>query len=279
MINNSMHAYRDRLACIDLPKERSRTVFDNRAHVLRANGRNVLDEILENLSLSPSDEVLITNSSGQRYISGCVTCTVFNHCKPTRVPSDRVKAIILIHEYGVPHPRTTHFVEWGRERGIPVIEDCAHSIDSSIHGKPIGSFGDYALFSLAKVTPSDCGGALVADDVSAFAKTAPELKKVEGILQESLKSLAWFSRRRRECFNYLLNAFPRYKPFFQLDDSIVPFFVGLHFPLAGRVRQISNEVNWGSTFIEDLLLVPTNPLIEPEELAQAIERAVSQLSR
>ncbi|AXG82525.1 DegT/DnrJ/EryC1/StrS family aminotransferase [Streptomyces paludis] len=44
--------------------------------------------------------------------------------------------------------------------GIPLIEDCAHAIGSTVAGRPVGSFGDAAVFSLSKHVGAKTGGFL-----------------------------------------------------------------------------------------------------------------------
>ncbi len=133
------------------------------------SGRLGLDAVLSSLELEPDDEVWITNSSGQRYISPCVTCVVFNHCQPSRVLTDRTRAIVVIHEYGYPHPELLGLRAVATGRGIPLIEDCVHSLDSAVDGVPLGSFGDHAIFSLSKVLPVPAGGILVSSEPIARA--------------------------------------------------------------------------------------------------------------
>jgi hypothetical protein len=48
-----------------------------------------------------------------------------------------------------------------RERNMLLIEDCALSLLSETGGRPLGSFGDYAIFCLYKTLPLPNGGLLV----------------------------------------------------------------------------------------------------------------------
>jgi len=38
-------------------------------------------------------------------------------------------------------------MEVARRQGIPVFEDCAQANGARLHGKPVGTFGDMAVFS------------------------------------------------------------------------------------------------------------------------------------
>ena len=82
-----------------------------------------------------------------------------------RVDPDAVKALIgrstaavcVIHYAGFPGTVET-LSELCRERGLLLIEDCAHALLSSAGDRPLGSFGDAAIFSLPKVVPVPNGG-------------------------------------------------------------------------------------------------------------------------
>jgi dTDP-4-amino-4,6-dideoxygalactose transaminase len=76
-----------------------------------------------------------------------------------------------------PKPRVlyvTHFIGWPqpmneiqalcREKDLILIEDCALSFMSTFEGKPLGTFGAYAVFCLYKTLPLPNGGVLVANN-------------------------------------------------------------------------------------------------------------------
>jgi hypothetical protein len=239
------------------------------------SGRAGLDAVLDSLELAPDDEVLITNSSGQRYISPCVTCIVFNHCQPSRVLTDRTRAIVVIHEYGYPHPELIQLCAVARARGIPVIEDCVHSLDSTLNDEPLGSFGDYAIFSLSKVLPVPAGGILVGSDVLPDAASHPEPggALAEAAYREHLPALGEYARRRRRNGDAVRRSFPDLPLLLEPGPGVTPFYVGLLTPAAPAIRRRSSAVEWGSTLQSDLLLVTTNPFVEPDALVTALNSA------
>lgn len=236
------------------------------------SGRAALDAVLAELALAPGDEVLITNASGQTYVSACVTCTVFNHCRPSRVLTDRTRAILAIHEYGYPHPELPALVALARARGIALIEDCAHSLDSSLDGVPLGSFGDYAIFSLSKVLPVPAGGILIGRDA------LPELDPGAGAdartaYAEHLPALAAYSARRRCNAEAICAALPALPLLMARGPGVTPWYVGVLTPEASEIRRRCQAVEWGSTLHPDLLLITTNPFAEPAALTRALESA------
>jgi hypothetical protein len=236
------------------------------------SGRSALDAVLQGLALEPDDEVLITNSSGQMYVSACVTCTVFNHCQPSRVLTERTRAILVIHEYGYPHPDLQALRAQASSRGIVLIEDCAHSIDSAVDGAPLGSIGDFALFSLSKVLPIRSGGILVsAQDPPPVLTRSDEAQQAYA---EHLPRLASYSRRRRRNCDAVRERFPDLPLLLDPAPGVTPFCVGLLTPEAADIKRAASAVEWGSTLREDLLLVPTNPLVEPDALVSALETAL-----
>lgn len=76
----------------------------------------------------------------------------------------RVKAIMPVHLYGMP-AQMAELLDVAREFGIPVLEDAAESLGSTIDGAPCGSFGDLAALSFNgnKIITTSGGGALVSN--------------------------------------------------------------------------------------------------------------------
>jgi dTDP-4-amino-4,6-dideoxygalactose transaminase len=85
--------------------------------------------------------------------------------------SSRVKAILITHYLGFPQP-VDQIQEICVDRNLLLIEDCAHALLSSYKGRPLGSYGDAAFFSLLKTLPVPNGGVLVLnrEDLSFSAQ-------------------------------------------------------------------------------------------------------------
>ena len=66
------------------------------------------------------------------------------------VITPKTKAIMLVHYAGYPNDMGP-ILEIAAEKGLPVIEDCAHSLGARYNGKPIGTIGDYAIFSFQAI--------------------------------------------------------------------------------------------------------------------------------
>jgi perosamine synthetase len=82
-----------------------------------------------------------------------------------RALTDKTRAIIVVHTYG--HPaRIDRIIEIARRHGLHVVEDAAEALGANAFGRPIGSFGDLAIFSFYanKVLTTGEGGMVVTND-------------------------------------------------------------------------------------------------------------------
>lgn len=79
--------------------------------------------------------------------------------------TSRTRAILVVHYAGYP-VRMAEIMSIAARYGLPVIEDCAHALGSHCDGRPIGTLGDFGIFSLQAIkhmTTGD-GGMLVMKD-------------------------------------------------------------------------------------------------------------------
>lgn len=88
-----------------------------------------------------------------------------------RLITDRTRAIIATHLYGSPCDIEA-LLAIGSGRGIPVIEDAAEAIGTSIDGRAAGSFGICGVFSFhgTKTLTTGEGGMFVTDDAALMEK-------------------------------------------------------------------------------------------------------------
>ena len=79
--------------------------------------------------------------------------------------SERTRAIIVTHLFGNPC-EMTGIMSLAESKGIPVIEDCAQAFLASHHGRPVGTIGKIACFSLQQGKHITCGegGLVVTND-------------------------------------------------------------------------------------------------------------------
>jgi len=94
----------------------------------------------------------------------------FTHAK--KIITQRTWAIIVPHMFGCPAE-----VDKFRNLGVPIIEDCAHSIGAEYKGKKVGSWGDLSIFSFegTKYITTGEGGMVLANSKRLLEK----LKKLK----------------------------------------------------------------------------------------------------
>ncbi len=99
-----------------------------------------------------------------------------------------VRAAVVVHYFGRVQPDVATLAALCRQRGVPMIEDCAMALGARRDRLPAGRFADAAVFSLTK---SDwCyGGGLVA---TGSVELLPQLQS----------SVARLHRDDRLCFSY-----------------------------------------------------------------------------
>ena len=73
------------------------------------------------------------------------------------------KAIIAVHLYGMP-AKIEEIMRIAHSYNIPVIEDAAEALGSTVNGKKLGTFGDLGVYSFNgnKIITTSGGGALVS---------------------------------------------------------------------------------------------------------------------
>lgn len=149
------------------------------------SGTAALHLALLELGVGRGDEVITTA------MTFCATVNVIVHVGATPVlcdcdrltgnilPSEiekritpRTRAIIVVHLYGRPC-EMGEIMAIADRHDLPVVEDCAHAIETRYHGRAAGTFGAFGCFSFyttKNITTGD-GGMLVARDPEALKRT------------------------------------------------------------------------------------------------------------
>jgi perosamine synthetase len=128
--------------------------------------------------VGPGDEVIVPSLSfiaTANAVWQCGAKPVFADIDPLtynldpkaaeRAITDRTRAIMPVHQVGLPADMD-RFLDLGRRHGLAIIEDAACAIGASYKGKPIGSLGPLACFSLhpRKVITTGEGGMIAVHD-------------------------------------------------------------------------------------------------------------------
>ena len=109
----------------------------------------------------------------------------------------KTKALMLVNYFGFPNDLETA-QKFCREHGIYFIEDNAHGFLSARRKEPLGSFGDFSIFSFRKTFPVPNGACLLInrEPKSKFAhKTAALKQKNESknLLKKYIFSLSYLT--------------------------------------------------------------------------------------
>ena len=120
------------------------------------NGRSALNYALSHYKLQDDDEVYIITTTGNRYISGCVTREIEKFCKWSRQLSNKTKLVLVNHEFGTVCKEMDEVLKLN----LPIIEDVAMSMFSTDGNKQTGNYGDFTIYSLPKFFPLQWGGLL-----------------------------------------------------------------------------------------------------------------------
>ena len=103
-----------------------------------------------------------------------------------RVVTDRTRAIVPTHLYGLPCDMD-RILEIAGRHNLVVIEDCAHALGATYKGRAVGTFGTGALFSFQTLKPLNCygGGMALAQDPAVAAR-----------VRQIVEALPWPSEKR-----------------------------------------------------------------------------------
>jgi perosamine synthetase len=134
--------------------------------------------------VAPGDEVIIPSLSfiaTANSVWQCGARPVFADIDPRTYNLDpraaeaaitpRTKAIMPVHQLGLPADMDA-FLELGERYGIAIVEDAACAIGATYKGRPIGSLGPLACFSLhpRKVITTGEGGMIAVHDREISAR-------------------------------------------------------------------------------------------------------------
>jgi dTDP-4-amino-4,6-dideoxygalactose transaminase len=148
--------------------------------------------------LQPGDEVITTA------MTFCATVNAIIHAGATPVLADcdprslcldpedvrrrltpRTRALVPVHFAGQACDMDA-LGDIARTHGLRIIEDCAHAIETTYRGKPVGSFGDFGCFSfyVTKNVTTGEGGMIVA-------RRAEDADRVRVLALHGMSKDAW----------------------------------------------------------------------------------------
>ena len=114
------------------------------------------DEVLTTpLTCTATNWPILANGLRLRWVDVDPTTCNMDLADLERKLSPRTKAVLVVHWGGYPVDleRLASILTRNAvgDRVVPVVEDCAHAFGSTYRGKPIGSHGNFACFSLQAI--------------------------------------------------------------------------------------------------------------------------------
>ena len=127
------------------------------------SGKFAISVALSKLSLLKDDEIWIITSSGNNYVSRCVTEEISKFCNWSMQKSGKTRAAYVIHEFG---RDSRQLVESLVGTGMPVIEDAAYGLLTALKSDWTFGQADFTIFSFPKAFEMQSGGILVGSKTS-----------------------------------------------------------------------------------------------------------------
>jgi len=142
------------------------------------NGTSAILAALHAFGIGPGDEVIVPSATYWATATPVLHCggvPVFAETEEQclgldpddveRRITDRTKAIVVVHLFGMPS-RMDELTAVARRHGLRVLEDASHAHGARYHDRPIGTLADAAVFSMQtnKLCPAGEGGMLVTGD-------------------------------------------------------------------------------------------------------------------
>lgn len=208
----------------DLTDEYLGERFAGKALIYTENGRSAINMALSYFKPDKNDVVTILTSSGNFYISGCVTREIEKFCKWSRKFEPETKIIFVNHEFGYPYQELQQLKNYN----IPIIEDCAGSFLSDDKNKTIGNIGEFVIYSFPKMFPLQIGGLLVSNMKNSINMVeqieSRKLRHIKNVLSYYIGSITDIKRKRIYNYEYLRAKFKSLglTERFQIDNRVVP---------------------------------------------------------
>lgn len=217
-------AYNNDLPDNDLIDDYCNERFEGHKFHYTFNGRTAISLALSHYNLTKGDIVTIFTTSGNFYISSCVTNEIEKFCKWSRKILPETKVILVNHEFGYPFRDLKRLKEFN----LPIIEDCAGSFFSEDSDHAIGRTGEFAIYSFPKMFPLQVGGLLVykSNDIENQSGnlTSAMLRYIKNVLSEYIPSKDLIISQRIANYHGLRSRFETLgmPERFELADGIVP---------------------------------------------------------
>jgi dTDP-4-amino-4,6-dideoxygalactose transaminase len=176
--------------------------LEDPGHRVFSRARHGLFHGVRALGLSPGDGVLVPayhhGSEVEALERAGLRCRFYEVAADLEPAEDRLEALLdprvramyLIHYFGFPQD-AGRWRAWCDRRNLVLIEDAAMSLLSTTRGRPVGSFGDLALFCLYKSFALPDGGAVVCTAPMPYPRNGRSI----GLRQALMRNGSWLAQR------------------------------------------------------------------------------------
>lgn len=162
-----------------------------------------LEVVLQSIGIKEGDEVIVPaqtfvatgscviNSGGKIVFCDTDDNFLFDFNDLKKRITNKTMAVIIVHFAGLIHPEIFEIMSYLKERGIYLIEDCAHSNGAKINGICAGNIGDFGCHSFysTKIMTTGEGGMITTNSEDYYYKCS------------SIRSIGIDTRTGKEIFN------------------------------------------------------------------------------
>lgn len=136
-----------------------------------------------------------------------------------KVITKRTRLIVAQHSFGIPC-NIHEIMEVARRSGIPVVEDCAITLDSALNGTKVGNWGDAAIFSTDHSKPLNTliGGFLYTKNHELYHKVREYSVELPGISLDHQHRL--YAQLLLERSSYTPDHYPRAQLLYRLRTKL-----------------------------------------------------------
>jgi dTDP-4-amino-4,6-dideoxygalactose transaminase len=178
---------------------------------------------VQGLGLRPGDEILMPayhhGSEVEAFARTDLACRFYDvgpSLRPDAAALDglvgpRTRALYLTHYLGFPQD-APGWLRWCRERGLLLIEDVAQGWLASVQDRPLGSFGDMAIFSFYKAVGVPEGGALLSSRPTSVPVDGRAGGTVKVARQLASRHEAWLTSRSSLAASLRARSTPNWAP-------------------------------------------------------------------
>lgn len=198
-----------------IQRSRSPSILDVGQTVMFTSGRMAIAAAVKHMGLGQGDKVLVPayhcTSMVDPFLWASVEPVFYRINEDLSVDlddirrkcDDRTRCLLVAHYFGF-YQDIERIRAFCDQQELLLLEDCAHAFFGENAGRPVGSFGDYAIASPMKFFPIYDGGCLVSStrDLSAIKQVPAGMGfQIKAVFNPMEKAVNW---GRLQPFSFLL---------------------------------------------------------------------------